>query len=212
MGLFTKRGEKSKRNEADMIFLRSFIVTIIGALVCIVSLSMSTWAWFVGSVKSDANSLVAASCEIDVHVTNVSSSPSTAASPQIIDDGYRYELLAGNTYSFKVVPYGTASTCYLRFRVGELELYLTDQLEVAVSKDASEGITFTITPESTMILDVLPRWGTAKELRTQRTFYKDRNYAISSTLVVSDLGALTGTNVPVTVNEETTQPVTDAVS
>ena len=208
MGLFTKQSENSIKKEADRIFLQSFIVTIIGALVCITSLSMSTWAWFVGSVNSNNNSIVAAYCEIDVSVTPVNNSGISTASAidensnrEVLDDGYMYQLSAGQMYSVKMVPYGSATSCYLRFRIGANE-YLTRQLGVAPSKETGEATTFTITCANDTSLIVLPRWGTAKELESERTFIKGHNYVVGSDLVVVDMG----------IPSEAPQPVIEAGS
>ena len=208
MSLFNKRGEHANKNEADRIFMRSFVVTILGALVCIASLSMSTWAWFVGSVNSNNNSIVAAYCEIDVSVTPVNNSGISTASAidensnrEVLDDGYIYQLSAGQTYFVKLVPYGSAENCYLRFRIGNAE-YLTQQLEVAPSKENGEATTFTITCANDTSLVVLPRWGTAKELESERTFIKGHSYVVGSDLVVVDMG----------IPSEASQPVVEAGS
>ena len=188
MKLFTKRGETSSRLLADKIFLRSFIITVLGALVCIVSLSMSTWAWFVASVTSNTSTFEAAACNIDVTVADsngVSVASLNKIDPKAVTppEEYKYLLTKDTTYSVKLDPYGTASSCYLKIIING-KVYFTEQIDVADLKESGDGITFTISCKQDTNIRILPRWGTAKESKESRTFLKNQEYVVKEDLLV----------------------------
>ncbi|MBR2388332.1 MAG: hypothetical protein IKB02_06135 [Clostridia bacterium] len=172
-----KKCEKeNKPVSPEKIFLRSFIFTVLSALLGIAALSMSTWAWFVGSVSSNTSSIVATDCSIEITVTKLPSTIETVSN----DDGsasatsqsntYECTLEAGATYLVNLKPSGSATTCYCRLKIGNNE-YFTEQIRVF----AGNVFTFKLTAEADTDLTIVQGWGTASVREDQRTFESGEN-------------------------------------
>ena len=180
MKLFAKCDKKEDTAiSADKIFMRSFVISILGALMCIIALSTSTWAWFEGSINSDTNRLEVASCEIAVSVKDKAQTATASAgyagekgNELTDDDGIVYSLTAGNTYSVTLVPGGSATTCYCRIIIGNSE-YVTQQIAINANDG---GITFDLTCDADTDVTILRRWGEAKEDSSSRAFVRDTGY------------------------------------
>ena len=184
MNLFKRRDKKDDtRRTADKIFLQSFIISIIGAIITITALSTSTWAWFVGSVNSNTNSLKAASCEIDIYVSKTlgiapASENNGEQSPSTSSNVYSWTAEKDTKYTVSLVPYGSASTCYCVVVING-EKYLTKQMNVPDEMDMNFSFDFTIISEEAVHVSIIKRWGTAILDNSLRPIIHGNDYKIT---------------------------------
>lgn len=122
---------------------------MLGFALCFVCLAATTWAWFVVSVTSDANTIQTASFGVEMTVNG---------NPVAADANGSYTLPTGvNTIT--ITNTGTASTGFCVIKIGDGITVYTQQL----TKNESDTITFTInvTGSGTVAMTVTPNWGTA---------------------------------------------------
>ena len=177
--MFAKHHEKENDSvSAERIFLRSFVISVVGALICIIALSTSTWAWFAGSIRSDTNSLEVANCNIEVIVKEADqvSTVSTNNEGETYDDGYVYSLTGGKKYTITLIPGGSATTCYCRMLINDSK-YITQQIAISGN---GEGISFDLTCDVDTKVTILRRWGEAKEDSSSRDLWDKGDYSYNS--------------------------------
>lgn len=181
MNMFVRHREKENDIvSADRIFLRSFVISIVGALICIIALSTSTWAWFSGTIHSDTNSLEVANCKIEVIVKEVDQGSTVSTNnegEETYDDGYVYSLAAGKTYTISLIPSGSATTCYCRMLMSDDSAYVTEQIAIS---EGGTGISFKLTCDTDIKVTILRRWGEAKEATDARSLWDGGDYSYNS--------------------------------
>ena len=146
----------------DRAFLQSVTISIIGILLCIVSLCSATYAWFVGNVSSNSNTLTSGSFDLDVFIKegeNAAFTESDVAISKTTDGTVSYMFAEIGTYTVKLemTDYSNVKG-YCKISVGGEE-FITS----SVSKDPAWGVnplTFTIKiTEANTTLVFTPQWG-----------------------------------------------------
>ena len=188
MNLFRRREKKDNVNKtADRLFLQSFILSIVGALLGIMALSTSTWAWFASSINSNTSTIEIGYCEMNIGITENHNGgiatvsdimiDSEDALKKVEDSGYYKELKADTSYIINLVPEGTSKTCYCRININGDD-YLTEQISVA----DSESFVIELLPKVDAYVEVYLRWGTGIE--PNRDFESGFSYIITEDGVV----------------------------
>ena len=146
----------------DRAFLQSVTISIIGILLCIVSLCSATYAWFVGNISSNSNTLTSGSFDLDVFIKegeNAAFTESDAAIIKTTDGTVSYKFAEIGTYTVKLemTDYSNVKG-YCKISVGGEE-FITS----SVSKDSALGVnplTFTIKiTKANTTLVFTPCWG-----------------------------------------------------
>ena len=193
--LFNKTKNVNKDNRcADKVFLQSFILTVIGVLITIAALSTSTWAWFVASKSSNVSSIEAAICDIHIYVSEVIEPSEIATASEIngtngeqensaSSNVYTLDIEKDKVYSVRLVPYGSATTCYCIIVV-DGNKYLTRQIDVSDEANVELGFEFTITSKEATEVLILKRWGTATQPDGLRAVWNAEDYEISGGALV----------------------------
>ena len=146
----------------EKAFLQSVTISVIGILLCIVSLCSATYAWFTSNVNSNSNTLTSGSFDLDVFIKqgeNVSFTDSDAAISKNADGTVSYIFEASGTYTVKLAMSDGANVKgYCKIHVGGENITTS-----SISKDEDVGVdplTFTITtaePNTEIIFT--PCWG-----------------------------------------------------
>ena len=146
----------------DRAFLQSVTISIIGILLCIVSLCSATYAWFVGNISSNSNTLTSGSFDLDVFIKEGENAAFTESDAAISKTKYgtvSYKFAEIGTYTVKLemTDYSNVKG-YCKISVGGEE-FITS----SVSKDSAWGVnplTFTIKiTEANTTLVFTPCWG-----------------------------------------------------
>ena len=127
--------------------------SVLGFALCFVCLAATTWAWFVVSVTSEANTIKTASFDVNVAVTPIDAGTVT------VEDSV-YKLSAGTKYTVTLTKTGTASKGYCAVTIDGSDYY-TQQI-------TSNEYTFTlnVTGTGTTSVTFTPFWGDAPAITT----------------------------------------------
>lgn len=153
--LNNNKGAKSDRVSTGRLLLPS----LLGIIVCVVSLLGVTWAWFTASASAPAAKTHAATYTLAVSTTYYSadweSQRTTTFDPN--DNGGLSGQLPPATHTVTISANGTAATGYCEVKIGD-ENYYVKELK------PKQNITFTVINSSPyeIWIDVIPHWGTYK--------------------------------------------------
>ena len=150
--------EKGKVSDKTMTL--NIIACVIGVLICMISLTAATWAWFNASVSSPTNSVKSGTYTVDVTVA-LADDPTTLISP--VEDGGKSYSLAGGEYLVTLASDGNVSTGYcivdLLSNGTEMTVY-TSQIFTSESGKSPTSITFTLKLLGDTVVEFDPCWGT----------------------------------------------------
>lgn len=136
-----------KWGSSERAFFRNIAVSVLGILLCVVSLCSASWAWFTEGVVSSSNRIQAARCDVSVTVWK---------DDEIVAPGENgdYELDAG-AYTVELTAMGTGANAYALFTVGG-QSYAA---EISLSGEVGEReISLSFTKDTSMT--IAPHWGT----------------------------------------------------
>lgn len=130
----------------DKNLMRLFLPSIVGILICMVCLAGTTWAWFSASVQTGAQTITAASFNVEVAIT-----PTPVKS-----EGGKYTLAGNTAYTVTLTATGTADEiggyCIVGKAAGDKH-YTTSQIKPGGS------LQFTLIPEADGIYTFTAVWG-----------------------------------------------------
>ena len=164
-GFFDLKPEKI----SEKAFVRGLIVSVIGIFICIVALCSATYAWFVGDVSSESNTITSGSFNVTVSVVGSDEGAVTELIPHSTrDGGWEFALSAG-TYTVILKPTEQSTVkghCIVT--VGNDPAWhtapiLSEAIANAAGLTASDPFVFTLAVEEETTLTVLPCWGLAVE-------------------------------------------------
>lgn len=146
----------------EKAFLQSVTISVIGILLCIVSLCSATYAWFTSNVSSNSNTLTSGSFDLDVFIKegeNAVFTESDLAISKKTDGTVSYTFAEIGTYTVKLEMTDSSNVKgYCKISVGGEEF-----ITLPISKDGSVGadkFTFTIKTAATDTKIVFtPCWG-----------------------------------------------------
>ena len=146
-----------KEKLSDRVFLRIMITSIIGILLCISSLSATTWAWFTASEDNVGN--VISSGKLDLRIT-VTDSLGDEVSSTPLDKSSIYILAAGvYTVTLTVADTSTVTKGFSTVKAGGVT-YKTG----AANTGETNPISFTLSvgeDDTTVVFDTM--WGLPAE-------------------------------------------------
>ena len=133
----------------DENILRLLTPSVIGAVLCMVCLAGTTWAWFSASMQTELSAITAAEYAVAVTVTD----ENQAAVTESQDGGYA--LSANTAYSFTLKAAGSAKTCggYCVLANTAGEKYYTQSVM------PGEALQFTLIPAADGTYTVTAVWG-----------------------------------------------------
>lgn len=136
---------------SDKAFARLALTSILGILVCIVSLCSTTYAWFTHGVQSSSNRIQAAEeCLLSVSVVK------DDTEEVVIDTQSPITLACEGAYTVTLtLPSGSASG-YVVISVGDKDYYSDYLLR---SADSDQTLTFTLNVPVEQTLTFTARWG-----------------------------------------------------
>jgi hypothetical protein len=144
---------------SDKTMSKNIIACVVGVLICVVSLTAATWAWFGDTISSPVNSVQTGSYSIDVSVTRTSDS--VLLSP-IEEGGASYALPSGD-YLVTLKAGGNVSTGYcivdLSTNLGQKKVY-SSQIFTEASSKSPTSISFSLRLSGDTVVDFDPCWGT----------------------------------------------------
>lgn len=149
----------------EKAFIRLIVTSILGILICLVSLCSVTWAWFTGNITSTSNHIsTAEQCLLSVSVAdgeNASLGTITAnAHITSLDQAFpamRLALSPGVVYQVTLTLPKDSGSGYCVMTVGENSYYTETLLAHQNNVDASVTFALKVT-EATEVL-FTPRWG-----------------------------------------------------
>ena len=136
---------KEKLNEKSVV--KSVAISVFVILLCLVSLSSATWAWFNIDIASSANNLQAA-------YSNVAVSVELDGEASEVTDG-KFTFQKQKLYTVTITATGTAEKGYCVLSLGE-EKYYTPQLSTTSGKNS---ITFSLKFTAKTEIEFIPGWG-----------------------------------------------------
>ncbi|MBP3375584.1 MAG: hypothetical protein J6L83_02335 [Clostridia bacterium] len=149
-----------KGKVSDKTMSSNIIACVIGVLLCVVSLTAATWAWFGASITSSTNSVETGYYKVAVEVADVSA-PTVALSPTT-EGGSAYAL-SGGEYLVTIKADGNVSTgyCILDLSASSTKkTFYSSQIFTEVSGKSPTSITFTLTLSGDTLVEFAPCWGT----------------------------------------------------
>lgn len=148
-------------------FLISIGTSIIGILICLVSLCSVTWAWFTGDVTSPNNEIkTAPQCLLQVTVSDDNaaflgtiSADNTASSTngEVVFPNLKLSLKPNVIYQVSVILPKDSGSGYCKIDANG-ESYYTDTLYTH-ENDTPSTITFQLTVTTDTDVTFTPRWG-----------------------------------------------------
>ena len=164
-GFFDLKPEKI----SEKAFMRGLIVSVIGIFICIVALCSATYAWFVGDVSSESNTITSGSFNVTVSVIGSDEGAVTELTPRSTEDGgWEFALPAGTyTVTLKLTEQSTVKG-HCIVTVGNDPAWhtapiLSEAIANATGLTASDPFVFTLAVEEETTLTILPCWGLAVE-------------------------------------------------
>ena len=157
------------KNISEKTFWQGLIISAVCILLCVVAFSAGTYAWFVGDVSSNSNTLTSGSFNVVVSVVGTVNGEIVEPAPHsTAEGGWEYDLSAG-TYTVTLTLDDRASVkghCIVV--VGDRPAYHTapiigDSTANAAELPLSNPFVFTVTVSEETTLSVLPCWGLAVE-------------------------------------------------
>lgn len=149
-----EKQNKSADKITEKAFSRLMITSVLGILVCIMCLCMTTYAWFTGNVSSGNNEIKSASeCLLSVSVYKDGEEEAVAnvdlenAVTRVCDEG---------VYTVTLTLPKESASGYLVLTVGD-DAYYTDYLYRSDSTD--QTLTFTLYVEAAQSVTFTARWG-----------------------------------------------------
>ena len=166
-GFFDLKPEKI----SEKAFVRGLIVSVIGIFICIVALCSATYAWFVGDVSSESNTITSGSFNVTVSVVGSDEGAVTELTPHITGDGGWEFALSAGTYTVILKPTEQSTVkghCIVT--VGNDPAWhtapiLSEAIANAAGLTASDPFVFTLSVDEETTLTVLPCWGLAVETK-----------------------------------------------
>lgn len=152
-------------NVRDKVMLVRTAIMLAIMIVCLVAISFSAYAYFSHTVTSSANIIQSAYFKAGVTIGVNDPDETSPAVKEIDNITYEVELKAGPSYIVTLTPGdSTAKTGFCTIiAAGCLETYDTQQLgvDMAVAKEETPQITFTLTVSKTTTVQILSCWGTS---------------------------------------------------
>ena len=147
----------------EKVFMQSITVSVIGILLCIVSLCSATFAWFTNNLESGQNTLVAGSFDLEARVVagdDITSDANCVTVTREENGALVCTLETAGTYTVKLSMTDEANVKgYCKLTASNGEEYIT----APISKNSETGINpiqFTITTtEADVKLCFMPQWG-----------------------------------------------------
>ena len=137
----------------------NLIACMIGVMLCIVSLTAATWAWFGNSISSPVNSVQTGVYTIDVTVVTTDGGDDAVLLPN--DDGsYSFDALTEYTVTLKAEGNVSTGYCAIVFASHpDMKLH-TSQIFTDESDSDPKSITFSLTVSSDESVRFESWWGT----------------------------------------------------
>lgn len=135
--------------------------TIAIVVFCLVTMSISAYAYFSCNITSDLNVIKTSSFEADVLITTIKDSNNESVT--LTKSGnVQHALLEGGTYTVKLSKgESTADTGFCVITVGNT-VYYTQQLGTDVKRNLTEAeMEFTLTVSPNTRIEILSHWGTS---------------------------------------------------
>ena len=153
----------------EKAFMQSLVVSVVGILICIVSLCSITYAWFSGTVSSGNNVLKSGSFDLKITAKDDTPTPLDLTKTNGVWSGM---FLPGKTYTVTLSVTDTSTvkgycaiitkdeTTYINTEVMK---YIADGESAGLSEGTAENykktITFTLTVTEETTIKFSPRWG-----------------------------------------------------
>ncbi len=152
---------KADGKVTDKVLTYNIAAAVIGMILCLASLTATTWAWFGDSISSTQNTVKSGAYNIDIAVSEkVSESSFSQVLPSVDAEGkVYYELEAAKTYKIELAGNGTVSTGYAVLKCEDKTLY-TEQIFTSASDKTPKQISFTVDTNDATRLYISSCWGT----------------------------------------------------
>lgn len=150
--------EKSKSKLSDTVFFQSIFVCIINIVLCLICLSMASWAWFYDSHTGAGMTLNVTDYDLAV---NIYLSDNTELLP---DDNGVYDLLAGNEYWLVFRPEGSSGNGYaiIYIDAGGIESANPTYTDLIPITDPIVPCVIKVNPQIDSKMKIELRWGTTE--------------------------------------------------
>lgn len=188
---------------SDKVLISRLTVHITIIIMCLISMSLSAFAYFSSSVTSGSNTIKAAYFDVEITVDDTSLSK----------DGNQFmkELAANTEYSIKITKKGTAKTGFVVIKIGE-KAYHTDQLG-----DGDTTLHFTLKLASAQIVSFVPYWGTSSNYSQISSIKEIDEYiadgeTVNVATMTVDSAPLDTTETPELVEQTEATEATDAAT
>ncbi len=184
----------------EKAFMQGLVMSVVGILICIVSLCSITYAWFSGTVSSGNNVLKSGSFDLTIEAvdstTKVDLTETNGVWSGTFSPGETYKVTLNVTDTSTVKGY-----CAITANDGqtyintEVMKYIADGESAGLSEGTAENykksITFTLTVTKETTIKFSPRWGIPANSN-------------SSTVINNDCTVTVNTDSTVTVTPKTT--------
>lgn len=135
-------------DKAYKTFIQSVLFSVLAIIMCAVSLTGLTWAWFSGDTTSSPNTIKSATCVIDAKVTQ----GENEITPSELGI---YSFENNKEYTVTLTASGTASSGYCKIKIGS-NTYYTDQISTDVQENS---IQFKLLFSGDTKIELVKCWG-----------------------------------------------------
>lgn len=167
--------EKGKISDKTMTF--NIVACVAGMLLCVLSLTAATWAWFGDSITSPVNQVQTGEYKVQIKITD------SATGNEVLPDSKGvYSLESNGVYDVKLEADGTVSTGYfaLSFASAPEKKFYTPQMFTEHSGKSPTSISFRLVCTEAEKLTVGAWWGTYSVPDADRDIQNGESYTFDA--------------------------------
>ena len=200
-----------KKTETEKTFVYNMTVCIFSIVLCLISLSAVTWAWYTADVSSQENIIHSAAYQPNVGIycveevvtlasdaTEATTVEARVAQASAVGE-LTYTLTKGKRYEVTIYASSDVKTGYYQITLGD-QTYYTEQIAIG------RTLSFALSVDQDTEITMLPLWGVNTK---QVSLLGDREYHVLAGELREGQGALTD-NDPTKQDpssDEPTEPV-----
>ena len=164
---FLKKNTEAEKGkvDADKIFVRSIAVSFLAAMVCIVMLSASTYAWFSRTIESTET------IETSVYILEISAEPGATVTEE--NGKTYYTLAAGTEYTVTATAIANDQT---NGRTGYFKIVIGDTTYISQQIDRGDQLQFTLIFDAETKIEIIECWGTSITPDSERHIHQGDSF------------------------------------